>query len=412
MTFDNTPPFSPLVERIAGEGSRAWEIHTRARQLQAEGADIILLSVGDPDFATPPAILARAIESLGDGDTHYTAIAGIPRLRQAVARNHERLTGQRVAPEQVVITAGAQNALYAVAQCVLSPGSEVIVPEPTYVTYEAVVGTTGARMVTVPLTPENGFQPVPATIAAAVTPQTRAILLNTPHNPTGAVIPRAILEEIAAICRAHDLWLITDEVYASLTFEAEHVSPASLPDMTQRSVVISSLSKSHAMTGWRVGWVVAPRPLAAHLEKLLLCMLYGTPGFVQEAAVVALAADLTELEEMRATYRRRRDLVCERLNAATQGVAKQDARQLLSCHRPAGGMFVVIDVRATGLSGRDFAWGLLEQEGVSLLPAEAFGPSARGWLRLSLAASEAVLEEACRRIVRYACSLGVAAEER
>ncbi|MFU8817908.1 MAG: pyridoxal phosphate-dependent aminotransferase [Pseudomonadales bacterium] len=398
-TTDKTPPFAPLVERIAGEGSRAWEIHTRARQLQAEGADIILLSVGDPDFATPPAIVARAVESLGQGDTHYTPIAGLPRLRQAVARNHQQLTGQQVAPEQVVVTAGAQNALYAVAQCILEPGSEVIVPEPTYVTYEAVIGTTGATRVVVPLAPENGFRPDPAAIAAAVTSQTRAILLNTPHNPTGAMIPRDVLEAIAAICRAHDLWLITDEVYAALTFEAEHVSPASLPGMAQRSVVISSLSKSHAMTGWRVGWVVAPRALAAHLETLLLCMLYGTPGFVQEAAIVALSAEMTEQDEMRASYRRRRDLVCGRLEAGQANGAP------VSCHRPAGGMFVVIDVRASGLSGRDFAWGLLEQEGVSLLPAEAFGPSARGHLRLSLAASEAVLEEACRRIIRYAASI-------
>jgi len=396
MIPGKTPAFSPLVERIAGEGARAWEIHGRARQLQAEGADVILLSVGDPDFATPPAVVARAVESLESGNTHYTAIAGTEQLRQAVARHHLRLTGQQVAPDQVVVTPGAQNALYAVAQCVLSPGCEVIVPEPTYVTYEAVIGTTGATTVTVPLTPETGFLPDPAAIAAAVTTRTRAILLNTPHNPTGAVIPRAVLEAIAAICRANDLWLITDEVYAALTFDAEHVSPASLPDMADRSVVISSLSKSHAMTGWRVGWVVAPRALTAHLERLLLCMLYGTPGFIQEAAVVALSTDLAELDQMRSAYRRRRDLVCDRLNAVPA----------LSCHRPAGGMFVVIDVRASGQSSREFGWGLLEQEGVSLLPAEAFGPSGKGHLRLSLAASEAVLEEACRRIVRYAASIG------
>ncbi len=395
MTAGTTPPFSPLVQRIAGEGSRAWDIHVRARQLEAEGADVILLSVGDPDFPTPPAIVASAGQSLDAGNTHYTSVAGTAKLRRAIVDNHARLTGQQVTPEQVVVTAGAQNGLYSVAQCVLSPGCEVIVPEPTYVTYEAVIQATGARQVSVPLRPENGFQPDPDAIAAAVTPRTRAILLNTPHNPTGAVIPRPVLEAIAAICRAHDLWLITDEVYAALTFEAEHVSPASLPDMADRSVVISSLSKSHAMTGWRVGWVVAPRPLAVHLETLLLCMLYGLPGFVQDAAVTALSEDLAELAGMRDAYWRRRDLVCDRLDGVTP----------LSCQRPAGGMFVMIDVRAAGRSARDFAWGLLEQEGVSLLPGEAFGPSAHGHLRLSLAAAEPVLEEACRRIARYVRAL-------
>ncbi|MDF2094395.1 pyridoxal phosphate-dependent aminotransferase [Aquibaculum arenosum] len=391
--------FSPLVDRIAGEGSRAWDIHFQAVERQRRGEEVILLSVGDPDFRTPQPIVERAIESLQAGRTRYTPINGEPELRAAIARWHERLTGLAIDPAEVVVTAGAQNGLFLSALCLLAPGDEVIVPVPMYVTYEAVFATTGARAVTIPSAAEKGFHPDPAAIAAAVTERTRAIYINTPHNPTGAVFTRAELEAIAEICREHNLWLVCDEVYAALTFEGEHISPCALPGMAERTVVVSSLSKSHSMPGWRAGWMIAPSGLAAHAHNLLLCSLYGLPGFVQDAARHALEAAGEDLAAMRARYRARRDLICDALAAAPGLLAR----------KPEGGMFVMIDVRGTGLGAQAFAQALLDRYAVSVLPGEGFGAAAAGHLRLSLTASEEVLAEACRRIVALATT--VAAEQ-
>lgn len=384
--------YSSLVGRIGGEGAAAWDIHTRASRMRREGADVILLSVGDPDFDTPPPIVDAAIAALRNGRTHYGDVVGDHALRAAIAERHRATTGQQVGAENVVVMAGAQCALYSAAICVLDVGDEVIVPEPAYVTYDAVVGASGARMVHVPLRAEREFQLDPEDVARAITPGTRAVLVNSPHNPTGAVFPRKTFERLAELCRKHDLWLISDEVYATLAFEAEHVSPASLPGMAERTVTVSSLSKSHAMTGWRLGWAVVPAELAGHLGNLALCMLYGSPPFIQDAALAALGHPPQELEEMKAAYRRRCELVVRRLGNAPG----------LRCHRPQGGMFVMIDVRNSGLSSLDFAGRLLGAEGVAVLPAEAFGPSAVGHVRISLGTGDAELEDACARIRRFA----------
>ncbi len=383
--------FSSLVDRIGGEGAAAWDIHVRALERRRQGDDIILLSVGDPDFATPAAIVEAGIASLRDGNTHYTAIAGEPALRRAIARRHAALTGSDTAAERVIVFAGAQNALFAAALCLLDADGEVIAPEPMYVTYEAVVGATGARLVRVPLLRERAFHPDLEALAAAVTPRTRAMLLNTPHNPTGVVLSADELQAIADICQRHDLWLISDEVYATLTYERAHVSPGGLPGMADRTVTVSSLSKSHAMTGWRVGWAVAPPALVPHLRNLALCMLYGGPGFIQEAAVEAIEREPAEVAAMREEFRARRDLMCERL-ADLPG---------LECLRSEGAMFVMLDVRGTGLSAHEYAAQLLERQGVSVLPGDAFGPSARGHVRVGLTVERARLAEACARIADF-----------
>ncbi|EKT4464724.1 pyridoxal phosphate-dependent aminotransferase [Pseudomonas putida] len=387
--------FSKLTQRIAGDGAAAWDIHYRALAMQAEGRDILLLSVGDPDFDTPAPIVEAAIDSLRNGHTHYSDVRGKLALRQAIARRHQQRSGQKVDADQVTVLAGAQCALFCVAQCVLEPGDEVIVAEPMYVTYEAVFGACGATVVPVPVKPENGFRVCPADVAARITPRTRALALNSPHNPSGASLPRATWEALAELCIAHDLWLISDEVYSELLYDGEHVSPGSLPGMAERTATLNSLSKSHAMTGWRVGWVVGSAELAGHLENLALCMLYGSPDFIQDAAVVALEQPLAELEAMRDAYRQRRDLVCERL-AGCPGI---------KALKPDGGMFVMVDIRETGLSAQAFADRLLDQEGVSVLAGEAFGPSAAGHIRLGLVLGAEALDDACRRIARCARAL-------
>lgn len=387
--------YAKLTQRIAGDGAAAWDIHYRALAMQAEGKDVLLLSVGDPDFDTPAPIVEAAIDSLRAGHTHYADVRGKLALRQAIADRHRQRSGQPVSADQVTVLAGAQCALFCVAQCVLDPGDEVIVAEPMYVTYEAVFGACGATVVPVPVRPENGFRVCPQDVAARITPRTRALALNSPHNPSGASLPRSTWEALAELCIAHDLWLISDEVYSELLYEGEHVSPGSLPGMAERTATLNSLSKSHAMTGWRVGWVVGSPELATHLENLALCMLYGSPDFIQDAAVVALNQPLPALEAMRDAYRQRRDLVCEQL-AGCPGV---------KALKPDGGMFVMVDIRETGLSAQAFADRLLDREGVSVLAGEAFGPSAAGHIRLGLVVGAEALAEACQRIARCAGEL-------
>ncbi|MVV48579.1 pyridoxal phosphate-dependent aminotransferase [Pseudomonas sp. PB120] len=390
--------YSALTQRIAGDGAAAWQIHDRALALREQGADVLLLSIGDPDFDTPQPIVQAAIASLLAGDTHYPAVRGSQGLCDSVARRHRQRSGQAVSAEHVVVFPGAQCAVYSVAQCLLDPGDEVIVAEPMYVTYEGVFGACGAKVIPVPVRPQNGFRVDPADVASRITPNTRALLLNSPNNPSGASLSLLIWQQLASLCIRHDLWLISDEVYSDLLYEGEHISPASLPGMADRTATINSLSKSHAMSGWRVGWVIGPSTLCEHLVNLSMTMLFGIPEFVQNAAQLALDEDLPEVALMREEYRQRRDLVCASLNHCPG----------IRAVRPDGGMFVMVDVRQTGLSAQHFAERLLEGYGVSVLAGEAFGPSAAGHIRLGLVVDRPKLAEACRRIALCAADLLVA----
>ncbi|HYD64951.1 pyridoxal phosphate-dependent aminotransferase [Azospirillum sp.] len=387
--------FSPLVDRVAGKGAGAWRIHWEALQRKASGREVILLTVGDPDQPPPAVLIDATVESLKRGHTGYSPIVGYPEVRAAVAARHAARTGQPCTADNVVVVPGAQAGLYCALQCLAGAGDEVVAPEPMYATYEAVVGATGARLVNVPLQADRGFHLDLDTLAAAITPRTRVLWINTPHNPTGAVMTRGEVEAVAELARRHDLWVLSDEVYAELAFDGGHTSPWSLPGMAERTVVVSSLSKSHAAPGLRFGWMVGPPELSGHMYNLLLCMLYGGPPFVQDGALAALKADPPEVAAMRADYRRRAALLSGILGDA------QHCRTAM----PEGGMFVLLDIRGTGLTSTAFAERLLEAEDVAVLPADGFGPSAIGHLRISLTAPDAVLEEAGRRIVRFAGGL-------
>jgi len=280
--------FSSLTERVAGRGAGAWAIAIAAMRLREAGEDVIMLTVGDPDQRAPAAMIEATKRALDAGHTGYARILGIERLREAIARRQAARTGQPCAADNVVFVPGTQGGLYCAVQCLAGPGDEIVVPEPIYATYEGVIGASGARMVTVPLVPERGFHPDLDAMAAAITPKTRVIWINSPHNPTGAVLTGEEIAAIAGLARRHDLWLLSDEVYEDLAFARPHVSAWSLPGMAERTVVVSSLSKSHAAPGFRCGWIIGPPKLAEHLFNLLLSMLYGSPGFVQEAALAAL----------------------------------------------------------------------------------------------------------------------------
>ena len=387
--------FSPLVGRIAGGGADTWRLHDQATALKAAGRDITFLTIGDPDQAPADLIIDGARASLAAHHKGYAPIAGQPAVRAAIAARIARRTGVPCALDNVVVTMGAQAALYCVMQCVAGPGDEVIALDPVYATYGAVIAAAGATMVKVPLDPATGFHPDLAAIEAAVTPATRAILINSPHNPTGAVFDAAEKVALAEICRRRDLWLVSDEVYEDMAYARPHVSVWSLPEAAGRAVSISSLSKSHAIPGFRLGWLAAPPELARHVFNLLMCMVFGGPPFIQEAVLPALKRDLPEVAALREDYRRRGRAMADLLATAPGCDASP----------PEGGMFLLLDVRATGLSALSFAEGLLLDQGVAVLPCDSFGDNVAGRLRISLTLPDERLLDAGRRIVAYARSL-------
>lgn len=388
--------YSPRVDRISGRGAAAWSLHIEAARLRDAGQEVIMLTVGDPDQPPPAPVIDATIEALRRHRTGYSSIVGYPRVREAIAARFRRRTGQPCSAENVVVTPGAQGGIFCALQCLAGPGDEVIVPEPIYNTYAAVIGASGATLVSVPLRAERGFHPDLDAIAAAVTPRTRVLWINSPHNPTGVVFTAAEIVGIAELCQARDLWLLSDEVYEDLAFARPHVSPWSLPGMAERTVVVSSLSKSHAMPGFRFGWIIGPVTLSQHLFNLLLCMIYGSPAFIQDGVLAALETELPDAGALRGAYRERAGLLTGILSEAP------------NCRvtPPEGGMFVLLDIRNTGLGSEGFARELLRQEYVAVLPCDSFGPSAAGHLRVSLTAPEPRLAEAGRRIVRFAAALG------
>jgi len=382
--------YSNLVERIAGEGADAWKIHYAATAAQDRSEDVIILSVGDPDLDTPQPVLERAIEALRAGDTHYTPVPGRELLRRAIARAHRERTGQAVEAANVIFLAGAQNALFAASLCLAGPGDEVLALEPLYPTYPATIEVSGARMVRVPAPAASGFRVDLAALESAITPRTRALFFATPNNPSGVIMSTAELAAIGELARRHALWVVADEVYAGLAPGGRVPSlAASLPDQV---VTIGSLSKTHSMPGWRAGWLVGPQQLVTHAEALAMCMLYGLPGFVQEAA-------LTAVRGAAAAESRMREFCASRSECVLKGLAGIAG---LKCHAPDAGMFMLIDVSGSGLSGYEFMSELYRSEGVSVLDGGAFGKATAGFVRLCFATDEATLREACVRIRRFA----------
>lgn len=383
--------FADRVGRISARPGAGWAIHFEAVERAARGADIILLSVGDHEFPTPEPIVEAAISALRAGRHHYTPAGGIPELRTAIADFYRRSQQLSIGPDRIVVVPGAQGGLFLLLQCLVQPGDEVLVPEPMYVTYPETVAATGASVVPVPLDAAHGFVLDPQAVAARITPATRALLINTPHNPTGTVLTRATIDRLIALCQDHGLWLISDEVYAGMVYGGGHASALSGLARWDRICVVESLSKGCAMTGWRIGWTVSPPDLVPHLENLMNVVTYGLPPFVQDAAIEALRRIETLEGTIAERYRARAERVCEWLSRSPR----------LRVHRPRAGMFVILEPLGFGGDGTAFARALLDEAGVATLPGESFGASARHLVRLSLSAAEERLDEACRRILRW-----------
>ncbi len=386
--------FAPIEHWIAHEGGvDPWAIHWEARQAKDRGEDVILLSVGDPPIDTPVPVVDRAVAALRSGDTHYTEILGKMPLRERIAAMHAERTGIPCAAENVAVLAGTQNGLFISSLCLASHGDEIITIDPMYTTYPASIQASGAKLVRVPAHASMGFHPDLKALEAAVTRSTRAIFLATPGNPTGVILSESDCDGIVDIAKRHGLWIVSDEVYAGIA-DGNRV-PSLAARLHDQVITVGSLSKSHAMTGWRVGWLIGPADLVKLVEELALCMLYGIPGFIQEAAIAAMDIRVETERKMHDYCRVRRDVLY-------RAVADIPGVQALW---PDAGMFMLLDVRGTGLGSAAFLRGLFETEKVSLLDGAAFGRETDGFLRACFAAEPAELEEAGRRIRRYAASL-------
>jgi aspartate/methionine/tyrosine aminotransferase len=332
-------------------------------------------------------VIERAVSQLRGGDTHYVPAPGRTAVREAIARAHARRCGQVVSAQNVVYLAGAQNALFVSSLCVAGPGDEVVTFEPLYPTYPATIEVSGARLVRAPAT--AACRPDVAALADLIGPRTRAILWASPNNPSGVVLNEDELEGLAELARRHDLWLIADEVYAGLAPQGRVPSLAArLPD---RVVTLGSLSKSHAMTGWRAGWLVGPSELAVHAENVAMCMLFGLPGFIQEAVISAL--ELADEAEARI-----RAYCAARQARFAAGIAGIPALKPLP---PEAGMFMLIDVSGTGLSGAEFVHALYAAQRVSVMDGAAFGASAASCVRVCFATDEGTIDRACARLRQF-----------
>jgi len=386
-----SPPFSGLTKGYSGPRSNAWDVTDRATRMDRDGADIVHLGVGDPDFDTPAGIIDTAMTSLRSGRTHYSPIPGESALRNAIAKTCSDQYGSNIEAAEVCIFPGAQCALFATMLCLAGPGDEVILLEPFYATYEGVAQAGGATVVTVPLSADDDFNLHTDRVANAITDKTRVILMNSPGNPSGAVFDEASIASLAELCREKNIWLVSDEVYSQLIFDAEHYSPLSIPNARDNVVVISSVSKTYAMTGWRLGWTIAPPELVHHLTNLSQCLLFGVTQFTQDAVTYALRNEQQQVTAFCASFARRRDMFCDAL-------AKIDG---LTVHRPGGGMFTMVDVSALDCDGEQFANELLDDSGVAVVPGFAFGNSVRNCVRIGYLCDERRLMEAAKRIENF-----------
>ena len=354
--------------------------------------DVISLGIGEPDFVTPPSILAAGTASLERGETAYTSNSGTIELRQALSRHLSNLYQVAYNPDnEIIITVGVSEALYLAVTAVIDPGDEVIIPEPCFVSYAPEVRFAGGIPVMVPCSVEHDFQVMATAIETAVTDKTKAILLGYPNNPTGAVMSREIMSEIAAVVEKHDLLILSDEIYDQLIYGVEHTCVPSLPGMRDRTILLGGFSKNYAMTGWRIGYACAQPDLLGAMRKVHQYTIMSAPTTAQAAALAALTPEGSNyVVEMRQEYDRRRRLIVDGFNMLG-----------LDCFEPRGAFYAFPSIARTGMSGDDFAMRLLEEEEVAMVPGEAFGESGAGFVRASYATAYEKIEEALNRLERF-----------
>ncbi len=376
---------SQRVQSIPPSGIR------RFFDIAATMDDVISLGIGEPDFVTPEPLLRAGIASLEAGQTHYTSNSGLIELREALSEHLNRLYGVHYdAEKEILITVGVSEALYLALNAILDPGDEVIVPEPCFVSYVPEVVLAGGKAVTIATHVEHHFQVTAAAISAAITPRTKALLLSYPNNPTGAVMSRERLLEIAKVAEKHDLLVLSDEIYDRLVYGVEHVCFASLPGMRERTITLGGFSKDYAMTGWRIGYAAAPADILAAMRKIHQYTIMSAPTMAQIAALAALKEGEPFVKEMVAEYDRRRRLIVKGLNELG-----------LPTFEPLGAFYAFPSITASGMDENTFAEALLQEERVAVVPGTAFGASGAGFVRASYATSYEKIEEALERIARF-----------
>jgi len=369
----------------------AFEVLVRARALEAQGRNVVHLEIGEPDFDTPGHITEAAIAALRGGATHYGPSAGLPELREAVAQDSTRRRGVRATPEMVVVTPGAKPILFFVILALVDEGDEVLYPNPGFPIYESMIRYIGGNPVPVRLLEDKGFALDVDQLVSRVSPKTRLIILNYPHNPTGGTIPEAGLRAIADVAAKHGVPVLADEIYSRILYDGRHVSIASLPGMEPLAIILDGFSKTYAMTGWRMGYGVMRPDLAQHITRLMTNSNSCTASFTQVAGVEAIRGDQSSVDHMRDEFQSRRDMFVAGLNKIKG----------FSCRMPKGAFYVFPNITKTGWKSKPLADALLEQAGVAALSGTAFGEFGGGYLRFSVANSLENLQLALDRIDQW-----------
>jgi len=385
---------SKRIQQITTDGSDGWEILYKSRAMIARGQDVLELTIGEHDIRTDPTILAAMHQSALGGHTGYASVPGTPELRRAVAARIQERTGVPTSHKNVLITPGGQAGLFAAILCATDPGDGVVHLDPYYATYPTSIRAASCVPMPIKTGPENDFQPSAADLATC-RDGASAFLMNSPNNPTGTVYSDATMQAIAEYVQRNELTLISDEVYDTQIWSGAHVSPRALPNMAERTIVIGSMSKSHAMTGSRIGWAIAPEEAIENMIDLATNTTYGVAGFVQDAALFALSQGEVFEDEIAAPFKRRREIALNIL----QGFPN------IPIIAPRGGMYLMLDIRKTGLSGIEFANRLLDERSIAVMPGESFGDSAAGHIRVAMTIADGRFGDALRGLCEFGESL-------
>ena len=385
---------SKRIQQITTDGSDGWEILYKSRAMIAKGQDVLELTIGEHDIRTDPKILQAMHHAALGGHTGYASVPGTPELRSAIAARVQTRTGVATSHKNVLITPGGQAGLFASILCATDPGDGVVHFDPYYATYPTTIRAASCVPMPIKTGPENDLQP--SVDDLTVCPDcARAVLMNSPNNPTGTVYSDATMGAIADYVQRNDLTLISDEVYDTQIWSGDHISPRTLPDMAARTIVIGSMSKSHAMTGSRIGWVIAPEEAIENMIDLATNTTYGVAGFVQDAALFALTQGAAFEDDIAAPFKRRRQIALDILERFPN----------IAMIAPRGGMYVMLDLRKTGLSGIEFANRLLDERAIAVMPGESFGQAAGGHIRVAMTIADDRFGEALHGVCEFAESL-------
>ena len=374
----------------------AFEVLAKARALEAQGREIIHLEIGEPDFDTPRHIIEAGMSAISDGFTHYGPTAGLPELREAIARNSREVRGTDTEPANIVVTPGAKPIMFYLLLTLGEPGAEIIYPNPGFPIYESMIRFTGSTPVPMQLLESKAYHPDLDTLASQITDQTRLLILNSPENPCGSALSETELRTIADLVLAHpNLYVMSDEIYKDILYTGEHFSIASIPGMEQRTIILDGFSKSYAMTGWRLGYGIMPPELAPHITKLAVNSVSCAATFTQKAGIAALDGPRDAVEAMTAEFAARRRLITDGLRAIPG----------IRCPEPEGAFYAFPSIADTGLSSREFEERAMQQAGVALLSGSAFGQYGEGYVRLSYANSQQNITKAIDRLTALVRSL-------